>query len=250
MLAVFLLSGCTNQVYEIDVKDDGTCTFSELIAVDVDIYNKMKEKEIDFGNFYKQDEQSNDQVKNVDVLFQETAELFASKGFAIEEVNDTVQVGFKARKDYKNIDDMNKDLKLLYQSGISSLAAEVEHDKNMFKDNYQTYGTIEFHKDPDFKLTDEEITKLLSDLNNPTVSSTLIVKTPGALRRHNGEIDGGKLKITSLYGEDPVNIDVLSGTTNSKVKMLFGFAGFIVFILIILFITKNFRKWTSRLKKD
>lgn len=217
--------------------------FSETFAIDVDILNKLNEKEIDFGKIYKQNKDSTDDIDKVHPLFQETAWIFANKDFIIEPIEDSVQVGFKANKEYPNIEAFNKDLHTLYSAGLSTLKAQVTHKKNFLGEHYQFYGELSFLKDPEFKATSEEIEALKALVDNPEFYAIVNIKTPGDLKHHNGEIQNGKLTFkardTSLQ---PTSIQLDSGIESQKAKVL-TLAGIgLAVIAVIVLVLKNYRK--------
>lgn len=240
---MFFAFGCTNQVYDVTVLNDGRVEFSETIAIDMDILAKLNEKDIKFGEIYKQNKNSTDDIEKLHPLFQETAWQFSNKDFTIEPIEDSVQVGFKANKEYPNIDAFNKDLHSLYESGLSKLRVQINHQKNILKEIYTVSGDFEFFKDPEFKANEEEIDSLRAIINNPTISAKLNVKTPGKLRETNGEIANGKATFTANYdSKTPTKIKLVSGEESEKAKTL-AIAGVIFAVILIIFlIFKNYRK--------
>lgn len=243
ILAIFVLSGCTNQVYDINVLEDGRVSFSETFAIDVDILNKMHEKKINFGKIYKQNKDSVDDMDKIHPLFQESAWVFANKDFNIEPVEDSVQVGFKASKEYPNIEAFNSDLKTLYMAGLSTIKAQLTHDKNIMGENYQLAGEFSFLKDPEFKTSDEEIAALKELVKNPNFNAIINIKTPGDLKDHNGEIQGGKVVFrapdTALQ---PTKILLQSGFESDKGKMIIVVGAAVGILAVGFLVLKNYRK--------
>lgn len=243
ILLTLLLSGCTNQVYDVNVMDDGRVDFGITLAIDVDIMNKLNEKNIDFGKIYKQNKDSVDDIDKVHSLFQETAWIYSNKGFLIEPIEDSVQVGFKAHKEYPSIEAFNDDLHLLYKSGLSQLKISVDHNKNFFGEKYIVDGTFNFMEDPEFKATEEEIEELKDMLDNPKISATLNLKTPGNLKEHNGEVQTGKVTFRGDYQKlEPTKVHLVSGfeSDKAKVMMIGGIA--IAGLAVAFLILRNFRK--------
>lgn len=243
ILITLMLTGCTNQGYDITILPDDRVMFSETITTDVDVINKINEKELKFGEIYKQNKDSVDEIDRVHPLFQETAWSFINKGFVIEAIEDTTQVGFRANKEYPNIDEFNKELKDLYKSNLSRLKVQAEHIEKMTGDTYVVSGELEFLRDPDFKVTEKEEKDLKDLVGNVRPNAYLTVKTPGDLKEHSGEVEEGKVKITNFEEQGkPTLVNVVSGMQDDKAKIML-YAGILVAASIVLILVmKNFRK--------
>ena len=245
---MIILTGCTSQEYTLQVNDDDTCSFTCQITVNRDVYSLLATYDIDTAALNRQKNTSyNNELDDVDALFQELAVIYSTYDFKITPINDTTIIGFKANKVYPNIEEANKEIKNLKRAGLSGFNFEITHNTSKVKNEYTIYGTLDYILDPDFDMENKLINEnflLLFDTSILTAKATVItpmstpdIQTDGTFNENMGYV------WNASYDEGTTTaVHIIASKTNNA----YYYIAFVIIVIIGaiagLFISRFIRK--------
>lgn len=254
-LVMLIITGCTSQEYTLQINDDNTCNLTCQITVSREVYSLLATYDIDTAALNRQKEVTYDnELDDVDALFQEIAVIYNSYGFKITPINDSTIIGFKANKTYTALEEANKEIKNLKQAGLTGFDFEIKHTQTKIKNEYQIYGTLDYILDPDIDMDDTLIhDNFLSLFDTSTLSAKATIVTP--MSTPNIKTDGKNNNIgyewTATYDENetaPVHI------ISSKTNTYYYYIGFVIGVILLaafgLIISRIIKKKTSRRNED
>lgn len=254
MIFTIMLTGCTNQEYNLTVNDDGTCIMNFEITVNTEVYNLLSSYDVDTAdlNRKKKNDYGNE-LDNVDALFQEFASIYHKYGYEIEVVNDAVKIGFSATKIYPNPDEINKEIKELKKMGLTGLDFEISAQASELKKEYTVYGTLDYILDPDIDMENNTIKD-----NFPTLFDTSILTAQAKITMPSGtEIsasDGNQEENTvtwkASYNEETTEVHVISSYKNKSLYVIIIFAVIIIVLVIVFAVLKVLKKKKDRKNDD
>lgn len=234
MLLVF--TGCANQNYELVVNSDDSARFTIRYMIDKDTYDLLSSYDIDMGYTFEQSEKSTNPIERCNVLFQEIASVFHEQGFEITDINDSVNIGFEATKNYNTIEELNKDIQNLYDKELIKLKGTVNISESLLNKTYLFSGSVEYNLDSDAKIDENEKSKLLEVYDVSGLEATVSLKMPGNLVAHDGTIEDSMAKYKVAYNDNKeVPVHLKTAIQNTLVKNIITIAiAVFVFIGIIL----------------
>lgn len=248
MLFMIVLTGCTSQEYSLQVNDDDTCSFTCQVTVNRDVYSLLATYDIDTAALNRQKNTSyNNELDDVDVLFQELAVIYSTYDFKITPINDTTIIGFKANKVYPNIEEANKEIKNLKRAGLSGFDFEITHNASKVKNEYTVYGTLDYILDPDIDMENKLINEnflLLFDTSILTAKATVItpmsvpdIQTDGTLNENMGYV------WTASYDEGTTtDVHIIASKTNNSYYYIALVIIVIIGVIAGIFISRFIRK--------
>lgn len=252
----FLLSGCTYQEYTLQINDDNTCQLTMQITVNNDLYSLLSTYDVDTQalNRTKNTSYDNDELNNVDALFQELAAIYDSYGFNIIAINDTVDIGFKASKRYKTLDEINNEIKELNNIGICGFDFQISQNKDTFSNEYRVYGTLDYILDPDIDMSIPEIEENFSALLNTSnfkAIASISMPISTTVTATDGNYNGTQFVWTTSYDQnETAPVHIISQYKNTSMYMIVGVIVVIVLVIVGVFVARALRKISSRKNND
>lgn len=244
LLFALFLTGCTNQEYSLIVNEDDSADLSIKCIVDKDTYDLLSSYDLEESYKFEQNESSANPIERCDILFQETAAVFYDYGFDINPVNDSIQIGFEASKKYKTVDELNADIKKLYEDGLTGFNGEVTITDSLLSKTYLFSGTVQYLLDPDADISESEKNQLESLYQDTSkIKAQVSLKMPGGLVAHDGTIENSMAIYSATYedGEEvPVHLKTQIVNTTLR-NIIFG----VIIIAVAVggfFLSKNMKK--------
>lgn len=249
-LVTIFLSGCTNQVYTLVVNENDSSTFTVRYVVDKDTYDLLSSYDIDRNYNFEQQENSQNKIEQCDVLFQETAAVFYDNGFKINPINDSIQIGFEAEKQYASPEELNKGLEELYEAGLIKMTGELRVEENIFKKEYKFYGKIDYFLDPDAaQITDAQKKQVLSLYDTSGLKAQFKVRLPGNLYRHDGELENGMLSYVTSYDDNQTrDIHVITQIKNKTISTVIIIAAIVFAAVAFVFVSRKLKEAKEKKK--
>ena len=240
LLFTLFLTGCTNQEYSLIVNEDDSADLSIKCIVDKDTYDLLSSYDLEESYKFEQNESSANPIERCDILFQETAAVFYDYGFEINPVNDSIQIGFEASKKYKTVDELNADIKKLYEDGLTGFNGEVTITDSLLSKTYLFSGTVQYLLDPDADISESEKNQLEALYQDTSkIKAQVSLKMPGGLVAHDGTIENSMAIYSATY-EVPFHLKTQIVNTTLR-NIIFG-----VLIVAVavgrFFLSKNMKK--------
>ncbi len=243
LILTLFLTGCTNQSYSLIVNSDDSSTLKVKYVVDSDTYDLLDSYDLDKDYNFEKKETSSNPIEQCDVLFQETAAVFSQYGFRIKPVNDAVEIGFEAEKQYASIDELNKDLPSMYNDGLINFTGEVKVTKNLLKKEYLFSGKVKYLLDPDTEISEEDKNKILDFYDPSSLHAKVSMRMPGDLVAHDGKIEEGMAIYTATYNDNKeVPVHLKTKITNKSMQMIIITGGIVIVAVGGLFVSRFIRK--------
>ena len=250
VIAASLFCGCGSQSYFLTVNNDDTSDFSVSVTVDKDTYSLLSSYGIDSDKLNRQKiTTSGTSIDDIDALFQEAAAIFQEYGFETEPVNDSVEIGFSAKKTYSSIEELNAEIKELYDKEVIGLTIEVTKYSSKFKTQYSMTGELRYVLDPDVDLEDEQNAEifnsvfdqsnLIADFTAVFPSSTSIADTDG-VTSSNGAGATWSIKYTDEAESTAINN--ISSYTNSSMYAVAFIAVVIIAAALVMLLRRLIRR--------
>lgn len=247
---LLVLTGCANQNYELVVNSDDSARFTIRYVIDKDTYDLLSSYEVDMGYTFEQSEKSTNPIERCNVLFQETAAVFYEQGFEITDINDSINIGFEATKNYSTIEELNKNLKELYDKGLTKFKGEVTVTDGLVNKTYLFSGSVEYNLDPDANISEEDKAKLLEIYDTSGIEATVSMKMPGNLIAHDGTIEDSMAKYRVTYDEGKeVPVHLKTGVENTLVKNIITVVIVIAIIVGIILASRIMKKKKEEKKR-
>lgn len=243
IIFTLFLTGCTNQEYTLVVNSDDSADLTIRYIVDKDTYDLLSSYDIEGSYKFEQNTSSANEIERCDVLFQEAAAVFYDYGFKINPVNDSIEIGFEASKNYKTIDELNADIAKLYNDGLTNFNGEVTVDDSLLSKTYVFSGTVKYLLDPDAEVTDAEKSQILSLYDTSNLHAQVSLKMPGDLVDLDGTVEDSMARYTATYDDnEEVPVHLKTQIVNTLVRNII-FAVVIVIVVVGgFFISKNMKK--------
>lgn len=219
-IPILFLVGCNKQSYNVKINEDGSSSLSLSITVDKDSYDAI--------NQYLKDED----VKSAKNLFKKDSDRFKKAGFNIEPINDNIDIGFRATREYLSPSDFNQHMAKLKKEKLINSDLKIKANKNFYQKTYEIDGTVRYTKDPDFEkvLKKAKAEKLDNRIDFSKMKAEVIVSIPGEVKSKNAD------SFIVSYDSKGEKIHIKSSIFNEKLK----YAGFIFGVTLALII---FMKW-------
>lgn len=231
-LMLLAFTGCANQNYELVVNSDDSARFTIKYIVDKDTYDSLSSYDIDMGYTFEQSEKSTNPIERCNVLFQEIASVFHEQGFEIKDINDSVNIGFEATKNYATIEELNKDIKSLYDKKLIKLNGEVSISDSLLNKTYLFSGSVEYLLDPDAEVSEEDKKQLLDLYDASGLEATVSMKMPGNLVAHDGTIEDSMAKYKVTYNDNKeVPVHLKTSIPNTLVRNII-----MITIVVLVFV--------------
>lgn len=243
-MTMLIFTGCGSQEYNIVINDDETCTVDVRLSISKDAYSLIgsygmdmtainADKSIYYGG----------SVENVDVLFQEVANEYATFGYSISPVDDAFSLGFEASKLYQTPSDLNKEILLMKNKGISGLSFEIGKSETNTSKEYTLYGELEYMLDPDISMTNEVISENIVNmigLSGLTAKATVSMPPETTVSAMDGVYENQEFTwFATIESTEATPVHIISSYTNSSLIMLFGVIVFLVVAIIIFFVLRK-----------
>lgn len=239
LIAILTLSGCTKQEYDVKIGDNDSVTFTMRVLVDKESYDLMSSFGVDINELEEKAQEGTNCADDVNVLFQETAIQLNDYGFTIKPLNDAVDLGFEASKQYLTIEEFNKEIKYLCENNLSGLNLDIQYKNTDTKKEYKAYGTLNYLLDKDMGLDDETIKSYFDtqyDSSNMTASLTIMMPTTTQISAHDGTIDtNGQIKWVAEYNKGTRDVHIVSNFSDYSKYYIIGVFGLLIVAVISFF---------------
>ncbi len=236
-IPILFLSGCNKQSYNIKINEDGSSSLALSVTVDKDSYDSLRQ--------YIKDEDIND----INALFKKDSERFKKAGFNIETINDSIDIGFKASREFLSPSDFNRSMKKFKKEKLIDSDLTIKADKNFYQKTYVLKGKIRYTKDPDFEkvLKKAKAEKLDSRIDFSKMKAEAIVSIPGNIKYKNSD------NFTANYDSSGENIYIKSSIFNNKLKYTGVGIGFLIILVAFMkwlayFLTKDKKRNEAKTK--
>lgn len=243
IVMILFLTGCTNQDYTLVVNSDDTARFTIRYIVDKDTYELLEAYDIETNYKFEQSMNSANSIERCDVLFQEAASIFHKYGFKINPVNDAIEIGFEATKDYKTIEELNKDLPKLYENGLTGFNGQVTISQTLLAKTYLFSGTVKYYTDPDAELSETDKAQLLELYDTSNLNADVFLKMPGDLVALDGIVENAMAKYTASYEEgQEIPVHLKTQIVNTALRTLIIIVVVILAAVVFVFISRKKKK--------
>lgn len=254
-MSILVFTGCTSQEYSLQINDDETCNLTIQITVNHEVYSLLGTYGIDTSALNRQKKVVFDnELDDVDALFQEYAVKYSNRDFKIEAINDTIEIGFKATKKYNTISEANTDIKDLQTAGLSGLDFEITSDSSQFKTDYKVYGSVKYLLDSDIDMKNELISEnfeTLFDTSLLSASCSISMPASTTVSATDGTLEKGKYLWTATYDEgNTADIHIISGFKNTYMYIIAGVVVVIVIGILGFFISRYLKRRKERRNDD
>ena len=210
------------------------------------MYNKISEYNVSMDNYtLEQNPSSQNEIIQCNVLFQEAAAAFYDNGFSITSVDDAINIGFIASKEYSTIQDFNTDIESLYKDELIGLNGKAEISESLLSKTYIFRGSVKYLLDPDMaSLTDKQKQILESIGDSSSLRADVKMVMPGApIELGTGENKDGGANYFATYN-NPQDSEILLATEiqNTTIKILILVAVIIAAVVGFFFYSKARKK--------
>lgn len=239
MLAV-CLAGC-KQTYTVMVNDDNTVNFSIKEVVDKDTYSMISSFNINI-----QDLENNkmlglsEELDETNALFQERAAFFQNRGYSIIPLEDSVEIGFEAKKSFMTLQEFNDEIKKLYDLGLCGLSLEVENNRTRTSNVYTAYGLLEYAIDKDINLEDESMANIAeSQFDVSSMSSEAYIYMPPSVpvTATDGDqtVVNGSIYWTAEYLQnEPTEVHAYSEYKDTTIMYVGIIVGIVILVIVLI----------------
>lgn len=250
IMIVFLLSGCTRQEYEVVINDNNNVSFEVTALIDKESYNLISSFGIDISKLEENKViDTGTPVDKVNALFQEYAMLFQEYGFEITPLDDAVELGFSAKKNYLTIEEFNEEIKKLNENELSGLTLDIQYVNTKNNKEFKAYGSLNYLLDKDMGLDDEIIKSYFDeqyDSSNMTAQVSITMPVTTQITNHDGTVgQNGAIVWNTSYKDGPKDVHVISSFKDNTL-----FYAIILILVIVLLIVAFFILRALKFKKE
>lgn len=259
VITMLLMTGCTRQEYNVNITDQNGVILEIKALVDKESYNLLSTFNVDLTELEENKvEGTGSSVDKVNPLFQEAAMQFKSYGFEITEVNDAVEIGFSAKKNYLTIEEFNAEIKELCDNNLSGLLLDIQYEDTKNNKEYKAYGALNYVVDKDLGFDDETI-KGYFDKQYETAGLTCRVTIQMPLSTQITASDGvnsvnGAMEWQTSYDDGEKEVHVISEYHNYSMYYIIAFIVFIILLVVGFFALRSLKfkkeKQNSALKEE
>lgn len=245
------LSACTSQTYTVKINNDDTVNMAIEISLDMDTYKTLGSFGVDLNKLEESKADTGTYIDNINALFQETAAYLNSYGYEIKSLDDAIQVGIKAEKTYKNLDEFNAEIKQIYEDGNSGFNLEIMKTETMTKTEYKAYGTLSYYLDPDSNLTDEKIKAYFDeqyDSSGMVANVYIYMPTSTKVSATDGDSStgiAGAIHWQAKYDKSETPVHAISQYTDTTLYYIIAVVAIVVIVIVVFFVLR-----TMKIKKE
>lgn len=247
VIVMFLLSGCTRQEYNVVINDNNNVSLTIAAVIDKESYNIISSFGVDISELEENKvTDTGTPVDNVNSLFQEYAMLFQDNGFEITPLDDAVELGFSAKKNYLTIEEFNTEIAKLCENGLSGLNLDIQYVNTKNNKEFKAYGTLNYLLDKDMGLDDEIIKSYFDeqyDTSGMTAKVYITMPDTTQVTNYDGKVgQNGAIYWETSYkdGETPVHI-ISSYKDNTIIYAIV--LAIVVLLLVVGFFILRARKF-------
>ena len=245
------LTGCANQEYTLQINDDNTCNFTCEVTINNDVYSLLGTYGVDTAKLNKdKTTKYENELDDVDALFQELAVIYHDFGYSITPINDTINIGFSASKKYPNIEELNKEIKELNQLNICGFNFEITHEKTSFVSEYKVYGGLKYILDSDIDMENELINENFNQLFDTSLlkaTCKVIMPASTSVTNSDGTFDSNQFVWTATYDEGAVTpVHIISSLKNTSMYAIAVVSVVIILAIVALFGSRFLRKMKAK----
>lgn len=259
LMVLFCLSGCTRQEYEVNITEQNSVTFQIKVLIDKESYNLLSTFNVDLNELENNKvDSTNSSVDLVNPLFQETAMQFKTMGFDITDIDDAVEVGFAAKKNYLTIEEFNAEIQNLCKENLSGLNLDIQYTDTKTNKEYKAYGTLKYIVDEDMGFDDSVIKSYFDkqyEISGLTCKATIQMPITTQITATDGTAGtNGGIEWTASYDSEEKEVHVISEYHDYTMYYVVGMLVFIVILVVGFFIMRSLKfrkeKQNSALKEE
>lgn len=161
LLLAFMVSGCAQQSYFVQVEDDSSVNFAAELTLPENGISKLKDLNI----------QREEILDSYEPLFTQIKKLYTEKGFDYEYTDSDGQAKVILKKFYPSIEDFNSENQELYESGLCGLFLNIDRDTSLSGSNTKYKGALRYQFDPEFVETVQSNPHLLKYVSSIPLSA-------------------------------------------------------------------------------
>ena len=162
-------------------------------------------------------------------------------GYEITAVDDSIDIGFEAKKHYENIEILNADIEKMYNDGVIGTMFTVTKSSSKFKTNYHIEGTLKYMLDDDIDLEDKQLKnnfQNIFDKSSLNANLTIVVPPSTKIEATDGEIlqnnSGATWSTSYEAGNKEVKASIDSVYMNTSAYIKAGVAIVITGVIVLI----------------